>query len=67
MTDSGLKEMLSTALCSVEKMLQDKKFPQNIRALRLLTEELLCPVLETVDSAIHDMDEMGVVLDRLSS
>ena len=43
--DSGLKEILSTTFGSIDKMLQGKKYPQNVRALRLLTEELLRPVL----------------------
>ena len=46
MEDSGLKEILSTTFGSIEKILQGKKYPQNVRALRLLTEELLRPVLE---------------------
>ena len=41
MEDSDLKEILSATFGSIEKMLQGKKYPQNVRALRLLTEELL--------------------------
>ena len=67
MADSGLKEILSTAFGSVEKMLQGKKFLKNIRALRSVIEDMFCPVLVAVDSAINDMDELHIVLDRLSS
>ena len=38
MADSGLKEILSGTFGSVDKMLQGKRYPQNVRALRLLTE-----------------------------
>ena len=44
MTDSGLKAILCRAFGSVEKMLEGKKYPQNVCAFRLLTEELLGPV-----------------------
>ena len=42
MADSGLKDILCQTFGSVEKMLVGKKYPQNVRALRLLSEELLC-------------------------
>ncbi len=41
MVDSGLSELLKHAFGGVEKMLTGKKYPQNVRAFRLLTEELL--------------------------
>ena len=66
MADSGLKEILST-FGSVEKMLQGKKFPQNVRALRLLIEELLRPVFETANHSINSMDELDGVLDSLAT
>ena len=39
--DSGLSEILKHAFSGVEKMLSGKKYQQNVRAFRLLTEELL--------------------------
>ena len=39
--DSGLKAILCRIFGSVEKILEGKKYPQNVRALCLLTEELL--------------------------
>ena len=41
MMDSGLSDILKHVFGSVEKMLSGKKYPQNVRALRLLAEELL--------------------------
>ena len=41
MSDTGLETILQAAFGGVSIMLFGKKFPQNIRALRLLTEELL--------------------------
>ena len=67
MEDSGLKEILSTTFGSTEKMLQDKKHPQNVRAVRLLTEELLRPVLEKENSDITSMDDLENALDELSA
>ena len=46
MAVSGLKNILCGTFGSVDKMLEGKKYPQNIRALRLLTEELLRPIVE---------------------
>jgi len=67
MEDSGLKEILSTTLGSIEKILQGKKYPQNVRALRLLTEELLRPVFENENSAITSMDDLENAFDKLSA
>ena len=40
MIDSGLSDILKSAFGGTEKMLSGKKYPQNVRAFRLLTEEL---------------------------
>lgn len=40
MRDTGLKELMEAAFRRVIKMLSGKKFPQNVRALRLVAEEL---------------------------
>ena len=39
--DSGLEDMMKSAFGSGAHMLGGKKFPQNFRALRLVTEEVL--------------------------
>ena len=38
MMDSDLREILKHAFSGVEKMLSGEKFPQNVRAFRLLME-----------------------------
>lgn len=67
MADSGLKDILSTTFGSVDKMLQGKKYPQNVRALRLLTEEILRPVFQKYGPQITNMDDLEQLLDELSS
>ena len=44
MSDTGLETILQAAFGCVSTILSGKKFPQNIRAQRYLTEELLCEV-----------------------
>lgn len=44
-TGSGLSDILQAAFGGVEKMLSGKKYPQNFRALVILVEELLRPLL----------------------
>ena len=50
MTGSGIDAILEQDFGSVNKMLTGKKFPQCVRALRILVEELLRPILK--DQAI---------------
>ena len=52
MADTGLETILQAAFGGVHSMLSGKKFPQNIRALHLLTEELLRGTIVQMDS--HD-------------
>ena len=42
---SGIEEVLSVTFSGVAKMLSGKKYPHNVRALRLLVEELLRPIV----------------------
>lgn len=67
MAESGLKEVLAASFGSVDKMLQGKKYPQNVRALRLLTEELLRSVLEREGPDLTNMDDLDKVLDELAA
>ena len=46
MAGTGMKEFLEEAFGGVTKMLTFKKYPQNVRALRLLMEEVLIPLLK---------------------
>ena len=54
MAGSGLEEILKSAFAGVPKMLTGKKFPQNVRALRILMKEMLRPVLRD-----QDIETMG--------
>ena len=58
---------MSTTFGSVDKMLQSKTYPQNIRALCLLTEELLRPVFEKENARLTSMGDLEDVLDELSA
>lgn len=63
MIDSGLADILKCAFGGVDKMLSGKKFPQNVRAFRLLTEELLRDLLDGIDSFAH----MDATLSEVSN
>ena len=63
MANSGLQEILGAAFSGVPKMLAGKKFPQNVRALRLLVEELLRLVFET-NPEIKCMEDLRQILDK---
>ena len=40
---AGLYELLNSTFAGVQKMMTGKKVPQNMRALRIVAEELLRP------------------------
>ena len=46
MAGTGMKEFLEKAFGGVTKISTFKKYPQNVRALRLLMEEVLSPLLK---------------------
>ena len=56
MADTGIVEILSVAFGGVQKMLSDKKFPPYIRALMMLVDELLRPLLG--NNSFHNMDDL---------
>ena len=63
---SGLYAILKGTFGSVEKMMEGKKYPQNVRALRMLAEEILRPILiKRLD--ISNMEELETVLEELSA
>lgn len=66
MVEIGLDDILSAAFGGVTKMLSGKKYPQNVRTLRLLTEELLRPVFQKHDE-IHSMADLFHILDDLAT
>lgn len=54
MAGTGLAEILESVFGGVSKMLIGKKFPTNIRAMRMLTEELLRDVVQQSQLTCHD-------------
>ena len=61
MAGSGLSEILSSTFAGVSKMLTDKKFPQNVRAMRLVSEELLRNIINRGD--VLSMEDLLAHLD----
>ena len=53
MAGTGMKEILEKAFGGVLKMLTGKKYPQNLRALRMLVEEVLRPLLKNGKITSH--------------
>ena len=48
----------------LQKMLNGKKFPQNVRALRIIVEELLRIIIQ--DSKVGSYDELMLLLEDIS-
>ena len=63
MKNSGLDLLMKTAFAGVEKMLLGKKFPQNVRALRIVVIELLRPLID-VNTC---QDDFTATLQELSN
>ena len=63
MAESGLSEILDSTFGGVQKMLTGKKFPQNMRALRLVVEELLRHLFERIE--LDSYRDMVKVLDDI--
>jgi len=49
MSNTGLTEIMQTTFGGVPNMLMGKKFPQNMRALCMVVEELLRSIIVTTD------------------
>ncbi len=54
MAESGLSEVLGDVFGGVSKMLTGKKFPQNVRAIRFVAEELIRGIFERNPLASHE-------------
>ncbi len=65
MQGSGLSEILESTFAGVTKMLSGKKFPQNIRAMRIVLEELLRSTMG--EGSITTMEELLARLDHAAS
>jgi hypothetical protein len=66
MVETGLDGILTAAFGGVTKMLSGKKYPQNVRALRLFAEELLRPVFQEHEE-IDSLTELLQILDDLAT
>jgi len=64
MKGSELEEILKFSFVRVLKLLSGKKFPQNVRALRIVTEEVLRPVLH--NQGLHTTSDLTKYLDLKS-
>ena len=65
MNNTGLEELMNSAFGGVLKMLSGKKYPQNLRALRMVVEELLrhiIPDTENYAELMAILEERYVVL-----
>ena len=60
MNNSGLEELMNSAFGGVPKMLSGKKYPQNLRALRMVVEELLRFVI----SETENFSDLMTILDE---
>ena len=63
MSNTGLTEIMQTTFGGVPKMLSGKKFPQNVRALRMVVEELLRSIVTGTDT----YDQLVAILDDKAS
>ena len=66
MANSGLEEILKAGFSGMEKMLTGKKFPMNLRALRMVVEELLRDALHGMENA-SDLETFLAKASRVSS
>lgn len=65
MADTGLSDIMSSVFGGVSKMLTGKKFPQNIRALRMVAEEALHGIIQ--DKPLHCSGDLMQILETEAS
>ena len=65
MADTGLSDIMSYVFGGVSKMLTGKKFPQNIRALRMVAEEALRGIIQ--DEPLHCSGDLMQILETEAS
>ena len=63
MQNSGLEKLMVSSFAGVDKMLQGKKFPMNIRALRFVVVELLRDHM----GSTNKHDDLDKFMDDVSS
>ena len=62
--EKGLAEVMNTGFSGIAKMLNGKKFPQNVRVLCIIVEELLRKIIQ--DSKVASYDELMLHLNDIS-
>ena len=65
MAESGLSDILSKVFGGVPKMLSVKKFPQNVRALRMMAEEVVRGLF--MDHRFENTEDLMKALDQIAS
>ena len=65
MENTGLSNILKAAFGGVDKMLLGTNFPNNIRDLRTVVEEVLRPIL--LDCVLPTFDDLMSYLEGLAS
>ena len=65
MAESGLSDILSEVFGRVPKMLSGKKFPQNVRALRMMAEEVVRGLF--MDHHFENTEDLMKALDQIAS
>ena len=63
--DCGFHEILSSTFGGVNKMLTGKKFPQNVRAFRIVAEEMLRNLF--INNEVESMENLQHLLKSLSN
>lgn len=66
MADNGLSETLESTFGGVTKMLRGKKYPPNMRAYRILAEEVLHPLIEADTNGTTTLEQMLCCVARKS-
>ena len=64
MAESGLCEIMESTFGGVSTMLTGKKFPQNMRALGLVVEELLRPIFKSED--LNSYRDLETILEDVA-
>ena len=65
MANSGLEDLLESTFARVSKLLNRKKYPQNVRALRIVTEELFRKVF--TENNFQTSDDLKMYLNNTAS
>ena len=65
MAESGISDILSEVFGGVPKMLSGKKFPQNVRALRMMAEEVVRGLF--MNHHLENTEDVMKALDQIAS